>query len=131
MSNLKDNNLRKGVIIMLDKNKLSAEEMELVSGGSAGETADDSRFLNVLLQGRNGQCDRYGAARMRLEDHDHEIREAWAAAGVEATIHTGNILTSGFNNTYKINGVKVSRTQAMQHAMNVVGRQLKDSDWKW
>ena len=116
---------------MLDKNKLSAEEMELVSGGSAGETADDSRFLNVLLQGRNGQCDRYGAARMRLEHHDHEIREAWAAAGVEASINTGNVLTSGFNNTYKINGVKVSRTQAMQHAMNVVGRQLKDSDWKW
>lgn len=116
---------------MLDKNKLTAEEMDRVSGGSAGETADDSRFLNVLLRGRNGQCDRYGATRIRLEDHDHEIREAWAAVGVEASIHSGNLLMSGSNNTYRINGVKVSRTQAMQHAMNVVGRQLNDRDWQW
>ncbi len=115
---------------MLEKNKLTVEEMDRVSGGSSGETADDSRFLNVLLQGRNGQCDRYGAPRIRLEDHDHEIREAWAAVGVEASINSGNLLLSGSNNTYKINGVKVSRTQAMQHAMNVVGRQLNDSDWK-
>ncbi len=112
-------------------NKLDEKNLNMVAGGSAGETADDSRFLNVLLRGRNGQCDRYGEFRIRMQDHDHEIREAWASVGVEASIHSGNAFTSGSKNVYKINGTQVSRYDAMQYAMKVVGKQLKDSDWKW
>ena len=41
-----------------NENKLTDAELEQVVGG--GYIAEDSRFLNVLLQGREGQCGRYG-----------------------------------------------------------------------
>ena len=45
---------------MIDKNKLanaamSDEELDNVAGGNVAETANDSRFLNILT---NGKCDR-------------------------------------------------------------------------
>ena len=45
---------------------LDTEEMENVAGGSYDQTADDSRFLNVLLRGHPAQCDRYGEKRLEL-----------------------------------------------------------------
>ena len=49
---------------MIDKSKLAKaamndEELDNVAGGTAGQMADDSRFLNSL----NGLTDRYGAFR--------------------------------------------------------------------
>ena len=45
----------------LDKeNKLTDDELEQVVGGDK-DLANDSRFLNVLLRGREGQCGRYGS----------------------------------------------------------------------
>ncbi len=41
-----------------NENKLTDDELEQVTGGDA--MADDSRFLNVLLRGREGHCGRYG-----------------------------------------------------------------------
>ena len=111
--------------------KLNDQELEGVAGGSAGTTAEDSRFLNVLLAGKPSQCDRYGAARIRLEDHDSEIADAWKSVGVDATIHSGGPISSGRANTYKINGKEVSHYEAMQHAMNVVGKQMSREDWNW
>ena len=110
---------------------ISDDELDGVSGGSSGQTADDSRFLNVLLQGRDWQPERYGQFRLKMSDYDGEIQNAWKSVGVDATIRTGNILGSGRQNTYEINGKEVSQYEAMQHAMNVVGRHLKTSDWKW
>ena len=45
---------------------LSDEELENVSGGTLGETTDDSRFLNVLLHKttKYHQCDRYGKTKL-------------------------------------------------------------------
>jgi len=111
--------------------KLTENSLRYVSGGSAGETSDDSRFLNVLLQGRNYQCDRYGTFRIRTQDHDGEIKRAWSSVGVDVTIHSGNIFTSGDPNVYRINGKVVSQYDAMEHAMKVVGKKLKQSDWDW
>jgi len=111
--------------------KLSENILSQVSGGTATETADDSRFLNVLLQGKPGQCDRYGTFRIRIQDHEVEIERAWKAAGVDATISSGDLLFEGFPNKYKVNGITVTQEQARQHAMKVIGRQLKVSDWNW
>lgn len=115
----------------LANSKLNDQELEGVVGGSAGTTAEDSRFLNVLLAGKPSQCDRYGAARIRFEDHDSEIADAWKSVGVDATIHSGSLISSGWANTYKINGKEVSHYEAMQHAMNVVGKQLSREEWNW
>ena len=113
------------------KNKLNEMEMENVVGGSSGTTADDSRFLNVLLSGMPNQCDRYGEFRIKIEDHSTEIADAWKSVGVDASIYSGNLIHSGRANSYKINGKEVSHYEAMQHAMNVVGKQLSRKDWDW
>ena len=106
---------------------LSDDELDAVAGGSTGETAEDSRFLNSL----GGFCDRYGNFRIWSQDHDYEIRDAWERVGVEATIHGGNLITSGANNVYKINGQKVTRVEAMKHAMKVTGKQMEWGSWNW
>ncbi len=111
--------------------KINMADMANVSGGDALETADDSRFLNVVLQGRSGRCDRYGEPSMRLGNHDQEVARAWAAVGVKAEIHTGNFFTSGDDNRYYINGTELTRKVVMQHAMMITGRNLKKSDWFW
>jgi len=115
----------------LANSKLNDQELEDVVGGSAGTTAEDSRFLNVLLAGMPGRCDRYGSFRIRFENLDSEIAGAWKSVGVDATIHSGGPISSGRANTYKINGKEVSHYEAMQHAMNVVGKQLSRKDWDW
>jgi len=111
--------------------KLSQDDLSYVSGGSAGETADDSRFLNVLLRGKPYQCDRYGAWRIRTEDHDAEIKRAWNSVGVDVVFHNGHLFSSGSPNEYSINSKKVTQHDAMEHAMNVTGICLKKSDWDW
>ena len=56
-----------------------------------------------------------------------EIRAAWAACGVDlAYIGSGNN-----HNIYIVNGKEVTQSQAMKHAMNVMGKTLKKSDWYW
>ena len=109
---------------------LTDDELDNVAGGTCCEMADDSRFLNVLLAGKPGQCDRYGPLKMYWLTGFYigEIENAWSHVGIEAH------LNSGFKgNKYKIMGTDQSLTQAeaRQYAMNYVGRQLKESDWNW
>ena len=120
----REDNLKK---INAELEKLSDEELEGVAGGSAAETASDSRFLNSL----NGSTDRYGETRIRLQDHDYEIRDAWKRLGVDVTIYSGNLLTSGSANTYKIDGKTVSRVEAINHAMDVAGKHMAWNSWEW
>ena len=111
--------------------KLTDEELDLVAGGNAEQTSEDSKFLNVILRGRPGQCDRYGTLRVRMKNCDSAIREAWKSVGVDATIKSGNALTEGGDNIYKIGGKTVDQCDAMQHAMDVVGKQLRRKNWDW
>jgi hypothetical protein len=108
---------------------LDVEQLEEVAGGvvytgSAEKLADDSRFLNVLLRGRPGQCDRYGDYFAKRSVP--EIQRAWASVGV-------TMLTEGNDVGYyhQINGKTVSPEEAYNYAMKVVGKQLKPSDWYW
>ena len=102
---------------------LSDEVLDGVAGGYDFETADDSRFLNVLLAGRAGQCDRWGE--WKAASHTAEISQAWASVGVEFK-HNGHK-----DNKYFINGNEVTREDAWAHAQQVVGRTLERTDWDW
>ena len=111
---------------------LSAEDMDDVAGGTTQELADDSRFLNVLLRGHPAQPDRHGERKMDYDTLGNasryaEIRAAWNACGV----HLQYIGTVEKDNVYYIGNKEVTQEQARQHAMNVMGRQLKKSDWYW
>ena len=107
--------------------KMDECELNMVAGGYQVETIDDSRFLNVLLQGKSGQCDRYG--RYRIRSHISEIAAAWQAVGVQAELN--NTKKGGRKNIYKIDGQTVTHDQARQHAMNVIDRHLNPGDWRW
>ena len=111
-----------------NENKLRDADLEQVVGG--GQLDRDSRFLNVLLRGREGQCGRYGV--WTVDDHVDEIRRAWASVGVELS-ETVEIVwgapSSDFH--YLINGKEVSQYEAWAHAEQVVGKHLKHSDWAW
>lgn len=110
---------------------MSDDELDNVAGGACWETGQDSRFLNVLLRGNPAQCDRYGAWRISVESHEDEIKKAWAAVGVDAEIDGGNYFISGKSNSYSINGKKVTRDEAYQHAMRVTGHYMTKSEWNW
>jgi len=116
---------------ILQDELMTDEQLEQVAGGNCIESADDSRFLNSL----NGSTDRYGATRiffsMGFTGIDAEISDAWAKVGVEAEIDSGRLLNCGEKNIYKINGKQVTQEEARKHAMNVVGKQMTESDWKW
>ena len=112
---------------------LDVEQMEDVAGGSYDESADDSCFLNVLLQGHPAQPDRHGSEKLAIsyksvnEPRYEEIKKAWAVCGVDVMIQDEDYV----GNFYSINGTKVTRQMAMNHAMKVMGRKLKKSDWYW
>ena len=104
--------------------QLDVDQMDGVAGGTESQTSDDSCFLNVLLGGN--AVERVGSYKAGLGNYADNVEKAWAKVGVECS--TGSLW---HDNEYKINGVSVSQEQARQHAMNVVGRQLKKSDWYW
>ena len=116
---------------MFADKQLDAGQLEEVAGGSYYETADGSRFLNVLLRGHPAQPDRYGEAKLGYDiagnsSRYKEIKAAWAVCGVELR-HIGE---NGFNHYY-IDGKSVTQGNAREHAMKVMGKKLTDSDWYW
>ena len=117
-------------------NMLTAEEMENIAGGTSRQCSQDSQFLNVLLRGHPAQCDRYGEYKFSADiannsDRFDELRKAWGACGINL-IHVGAGASNSVNR-YVITetGREVGQVEAMQYAMNKMGRQLKESDWKW
>ena len=105
---------------------MSDEELDNVAGGTCYEMADDSRFLNSL----NGSCDRYGSTKIWFNnDKIKEIEKAWATVGITAELN--NSITDEYTNKYYLNGKQISQDQARQHAMNVTGHHMTESEWKW
>ncbi len=103
---------------------MSDEELDKVAGGSPGQTADDSRFFNSL----NGSTNRYDAYDVYHWDKgEDEVEAAWSKVGITAELYD----EIGVNNKYFLNGNQITQEQARQHAMNVVGKQMKESEWKW
>ena len=118
---------------MADKDKyadeiMSDEELDKVAGGTPGELADDSRFLNVLLHGTNKyhQCDRYCAFRLFFDDSARDdLKKSWNSLGIEVKYSCCKY------NTYKLNGNKISREEAWAHAESLVGKHLTEAQWNW
>ena len=108
---------------------LNDDELDQVAGGTCYETADDSRFLNVLLRGtKYHQCDRYGATKMFFcHSAVVDLNNAWKSLGVELRARTGFIM----KNKYKLNGKEISRDEAWAHAEKLVGKHLTESEWNW
>ncbi len=128
MADSKLDNLR----AMNQDNLLDENQLDQAAGGSAGEMSDDSKFLNVLLQGRPGQPDRYGAAKCFFSlsgDIPNELTAAWKSVGIEFDNKCD--MGNGATNTYKLNGKQITQAQAWAHAEQVVGRHLENHEWNW
>ena len=113
---------------ILQDEKLSENELEKVAGGRAGETANDSCFLNSL----NGSTNRYGDAKIAFSAgyYNDEIKRGWATVGIEADVSCGPG-GFGYENKYYFNGRRITQEKARQIAMEVTGHYMKESDWKW
>ncbi len=116
----RDENLQK---INAELETMSDDELSMVAGGKAGETANDSRFLNSL----NGSCDRYGETKVVFNEEGcvKKIQDAWKTVGIEAT------LSCGVYNKYSLNGKSITQEEARQHAMKVTGHYITEKDWNW
>ena len=108
--------------------KLTDDELDKVAGGTLRESADDSRFLNVLLHGTDKyhQCDRYGEFRMLFaESARDDLIKSWNSLGIKLEE------SRFFENTYKLNGKEISRAEAWAHAESLVGKHLTKEQWNW
>ena len=109
---------------------LTDEQLEQVAGGSPGETADDSRFLNVLLNGttKYHHCDRYGEFKVFTSPAScTDVEKSWNSLGIKIKIYRG----SPNKNEYTLNGKQISRDEAWAYAENKVGRHLTKAEWNW
>ncbi len=118
---------------MKAENIIPPETLDEVAAGNCYEMADDSRFLNVLLRGHKDQPDRDGALSCWLmsEGVGNSLKAAWAAVGIAYMPSSSKSRNSLSQNAYILNGKTISREQAYQHAQDVIGKQLSESDWKW
>ena len=104
--------------------KMNDEELEKVAGGfwDSGQLADDSRFLNVLLRGRNNQPERHNWYMVSAV----EMKKVWKTLGIE--LKDGSLFG---DHTYHLNGKKISQAEAWEHAEKIIGKHLERSDWDW
>ncbi len=106
---------------LIDK-KVAAEELKKVAGGTLEETSNDSKFLSKL----NGDCDRYGTAKISwFSKVREEIGDAWEKVGVHVDMFDDK------PNRYYIIDEEVSREKAMQHAQDLERRYLDPKEWNW
>ena len=123
----REENLKK---IDAELEAMSDEELEQVAGGTCYEIADDSRFLNVLLQGtKYHHCDRYGATRIWFSTGDaiNDVIKSWESLGIKVHFCSN---TSGKNMYFK-DGREISQKEAWAHAEKLVGKHLTKAQWDW
>ncbi len=117
---------------MRKENLLDENQLEQAAGGSCYEMSDDSKFLNVLLKGRPGCPDRYGAMRCcadLITGIDDELKTAWKSVGIDFKPHSG--AGTDMLSTYMLNGKQITHAEAWAHAEKVVGRHLEKHEWDW
>ena len=116
------------MITMTLANKLTNEELATVNGGCLYETADDSKFLNVLLRGTSyHRCDRQGKTSLFLKGGGYDVQESWTSLGIDAYCDDGGLRA----NKYGLNGKEITRDEAWDYAEKVVGKHLNRADWDW
>ncbi len=114
------------------ENIVPPESLDEVSAGSCYEMADDSRFLNVLLQGEPYQPDRYGATKCWINKKNNislELSRAWASVGIDFMARDSR----DDQNSYILQetGQVLTQKQAWAHAEYIMERHLEEKDWNW
>ena len=101
--------------------RLTTVELDQVTGGYNHETSMDSCFLNDMGTG----CDRYGSWKISV-NYDNccdDVARHWNEFGITvATSHPTMGDWCGHPNVYYLNGSKVSRTDAILHVADALGR---------
>lgn len=112
---------------ILQDELMTNEELDEVAGGACYETANDSRFLNVLLKGtKYHQCDRYGEMTIFFMNGPlDDVKKAWKSLGI--TLDGAPLA----GNTYILDGKKISQSEAWAHAEKTVGKHLTKEQWNW
>ena len=91
------------------------------------EIADDSRFLNRL----NHSTDRWGAWKCWCNSSiKGKVHNAWLKLGIDTKLDACATGKAGGRNKYYLNGVEITQAQARQHAMEVTGHYITNSEWK-
>ena len=97
--------------------QLSDEELENIAGGTDFESAEDSKFLNNLLNGTEYyQCNSYSEYDLKNVVPRFQVMMAWKSIGIDVK------LGENYKNTYILNGKEISRDQALEHAKKTVGK---------
>ena len=94
-----------------------------------------SQFLNVLLGG--DVCDRWGeykldnVSKSSWSEKVGTIRTVWRRAGIILQNAQGKRTNEYYSVDSQGRCTAVTRNQAMQIAMQNVGKHLNPSDWRW
>ena len=106
---------------------MSEEELENVAGGTCAETANDSRFLNVLLQGTGyHRCDRYGEFKIFFSyPAQTDVKDSWRSLGIKFSFDAFS------GNKYFDDGKEISQKEAWAYAEKTVGKHLTEEQWNW
>ncbi len=109
-----------------ESNKVSTEDMEQIAGGTSKETAADSRFLHELLRDNpDYQPHIYNARQVaNVWRYVKDIVGAWKSVGVICEASCGVASHLEKSNSYYIDNKEVSRQEAINHAMEVVGKTI-------
>lgn len=108
-------------------NTLTMDDLYQVTGGNCREIADDSRFLNRL----NHSTDRWGAWKCWCNSSiKGKVHNAWLKLGIDTKLDACATGKAGGRNKYYLNGVEITQAQARQHAMEVTGHYMTNSEWK-
>lgn len=103
----------KGDLIMNGVKQLDLDELDLVSGGNFGATADDSRFLKAVgLMNRS-----YSLLGVTFNwlDYTANVCKGWEGAGILCYSNSGG------ENEYSYHGEKISRREAFNIALEKTG----------
>ena len=100
-------------------NMLTANELEQAAGGSRKETAYDSYFLNMLMEGMPGRPPAIEDEYAEPADQGAAVTAAWGQLGIQFEYHGNNM-----PNKYFLDGKQISRVAALNYAQQRVGRQV-------
>ena len=93
--------------------EMNIDELELVAGGTIGDSILDSEFLKAagVMDHEVGAWD----MTFHWETYSAKVDEAWKKAGIRCVSHPI------WDNVYYINGRAVSRNDAIKAAAEVLG----------
>ena len=93
------------------------EELDEVAGGTKAEAAKDAKFLKALGS----------YSEKEINTFEGNVESSWGNLGIVADVYPQQ--QDKYKNTYKKDGVKISRNDAMIYAMRAKGKYLNLEDY--